>query len=622
MKKIIAFTAFIIFNVSSFFALDFVFKMEPLVLFPMQEYMQIAPGGLATAGIDLFNFITLGAEGGYLYEKPKSSGNSIVINTLFGGANAGIYFYPFSRLYVGAGGSFGLDNFMVQNTSSFSAIYYRAFGEVGFRVNPSFTINAVGGYASFNSNLSDSFMAGPFAGISLRFSGSVSKDSRASAISVRVEQDSVVYPVYTAVYQNEPFGTIIIKNNDGAELRNVNVSFRAGRYTASAKLCGSASRINRHSKKSFPLCADFSDEILKFTENGKISGEVVIDYEFLGKKMTAVESVIISVNNRNAFTWSDNAALAAFISPDSQEIATFAKQVAGITRNNLYTGMNANLQYAAGMVEGLRLVGIDHETDSSSPYNDYHYSLDLDSIQYPLQTLQYQTGDYDELGILLCSCLQTVNVPTGYIAVDNDFLVLVRLNIPASQALNNFASTDGLLIDEEADLVYLALSMASLPQGFTASYKAGSEAIAKCYADDGNFYEFIDTSDAWSVYKPVAYSNSSNVTLPKQDALEKNLKAAIQSYIDSDIEKVIQRERAAGNISKLGMALVRAGRYSEAKREFQKLNTVSAMNNTANILMIEKNYSAAAAQYKAVLNKDPENRTAKKGLENANSKLE
>ncbi len=620
MKKIIAFAAFIALNFSSVFALDLVFKMEPMALIPLQEYMQVAPGGIVSGGVDLFNIVTVGAEGGYMYEKP--SGDSFSINTLFGGLNVGAYYYPLSRLYVGLGGAFGADSFMAQDNDNFSAIYYRAFGEVGFRVNPSFSINAIGGYASFNSNLSESFLSGPFVGASLRFSGSVGGDTRGSAINVRVVQDSVVYPVYTAVYQNEPFGTIIIRNNDGAELRNVNVSFRAGRYTASAKLCGSASRINRHSKMSFPLCADFSDEILKFTENGKISGEVVIDYEFLGKKMTAVESVIISVNNRNAFTWSDNAALASFISPDSQEIATFAKQVAGITRNNLYTGMNANLQYAAGMVEGLRLVGIAHETDASSPYQDYHYSLDLDSIQYPLQTLQYQTGDYEELGILLASCLQTVNVPTGYIAVDDDFLVLVRLDIPASQALSNFASKDGLLIDEEADVVYLALSMASLSKGFTACFKAGSEAIAKCYVDDGNFYEFIDTTDAWTVYKPVAYSNSSNVTLPKQDALVKNLKAAIQSYIDSDIEKIIARERAAGNTSKLGMALVRAGRYSEAKREFQKLSTVSAMNNTANILMIEKNYSAAAAQYRAVLAKDPNNRTAQKGLENANSKLE
>jgi hypothetical protein len=46
------------------------------------------------------------------------------------------------------------------------------------------------------------------------------------------------------------------------------------------------------------------------------------------------------------------------------------------------------------------------------------------------------------------------------------------------------------------------------------------------------------------------------------------------------------------------------------------------MNNTANILMIEKNYTAAAAQYRRVLEKDPSNKVAQKGLENANSKVE
>ena len=631
MKKILSLALLAAINVCSLSALDFVFKLEPVVVFPREEYMTFSPGAIVSGGIDLFNLLTIGGEGGYLYEKP--SGDNQAINVAFGGANLGLYYYPISRLYIGAGGSFGIVSYIskVQNSadenssakSSFSDIYWRAFGELGFRVNPTFTASAIGGYASFNANAGkEPFLSGPFAGLSLRFSGSVGGNSRGSALSVKVEQDSVVYPVYSAVYGNVPFGTINVRNDEGAELRNVNVYFRANRYTAGSKLCGSASRINRHSTMQFPLCADFSDEILKYTENGKITGEVVIDYEFLGKKMTAVESVVISVNNRNAFNWSDYAGLAAFISPDSQEIATFAKDVAGITRNNLYTGMNANLQYAVGMVEGLRLIGMSHAEDTTSPYSEYHLSDKLDSIQYPLQTMQYLSGDYDELGILLCSCLQTVNVPTGFMPLENDFLVLVKLGISPSQVLSSFASEDGLLIDEEAGTVYLALSMAALSKGFTASFKAGSEAVAKCLTSEEAYYEFIDTTDAWTAYKPVAYSNNSNVTLPKQDALVKNIKAAIQSYIDSDIEAVIKRERAAGNINKLGVALVRAGRYSEAKREFQKLSTVSAMNNTANILMIEKNYAAAAAQYRRVLEKDPSNKVAQKGLENANSKVE
>ena len=632
MKKFAAIVLCGIINVLSLSALDLVFKIEPTVLFPSQKYMKLAPGATLAGGVDLFNIVTIGAEGGYLYEKPLQTEDPL--NIVFGGLNLGVYYYPLSRLYVGAGGAFGAGSYItqVQKTDSsgqdasdkkiFSDLYYRAFGEVGFRVNPNLSINAAGGYVSFNGGGNSGFLAGPFATLSLRLSAHVGKASQRSSVSVRIEQDGDVYPVYSSVYGYEPFGTIIIKNNDGAELRNVHVSFRANKYTTGAKLCGTASRIDRRKTMEFPLYADFSSDILSFTENGKFSGEVVIEYEFLGKKMTVVEPVIVSVNNRNAFTWGDNAALAAFISPDSQEIAAFAKEVAGITRNNIYTGMNANLQYSVGMVEALRLVGAGYSGDAVTPYATFHTDYELDSIQYPLQTLQYLSGDYDDLGILLCSCLQTVNVPTGYMPLKDDFIVLVKLGISPDSALSNFASTDGLVIDEENEAVYLALSMKNLEKGFTASYKAGSDAVAACFASEDEYYEFVDTTDAWNSYKPVAYSNNSATVTPKQEELVKAIKSAIQDYISSDIEAVIKRARDAGDANKLGVALVRAGRYSEAKREFQKIATPAAMNNAANIMMIEKNYTGAAAQYKKVLEKDPTNKTALKGLENANAKIE
>lgn len=616
-------------------ALDLIFKLEPVVMFPLQENMSFAPGGLLQADVDLFNLLNVGLEGGYLFEKPKSTDEGI--NTIFGGANLGLYYYPLSRVYLGLGGAFGVNSYTTQIQKSaennqpekknFGGLYYRGFGEVGFRVNPSLCINLVGGWSSFSAgkDLGDGFLSGPFAALSLRMSAHVGNKSKSSAISVSVEQDADVFPVYSSVYGYEPFGTIFIRNDEGAELRNVHVSFRAGKYTNSSKLCGTMDKINRHGTAEFPILADFSDEILGFTENGKISGEIIVDYEFLGKKMSTVESVIISVCNRNAFIWGDSSALSAFISPDSQEIATFAKEVAGITRNNIYTGMNANLQYAIGIMEGLRLIGMGYSEDNITPYATYHTGYEMDSIQYPLQTLQCLSGDYDDLGILVCSCLQTVNVPTGYIPFDDDFIVLVKLNMAAKQALNNFASTDGLVIDYDADQVYLALSMANIEKGFTASYKAGAEAVVKCFSNEDVYYDFVDTTDAWTNYKPVAFSTNSSVTTPKQDALVKNIRAAIQDYISSDIEAVIKRARDAGDTNKLGVALVRAGRYAEAKKEFQKAadkGSIPAMNNVANILMIEKNYTAAAAQYKKILDKDPENKVAQKGLENANAKIE
>ena len=169
MRKAL-FTAFLaLANLCAVCALDLEFKLEPIVMIPLEEYMGIAPGVIAQGGVDLFNIVTVGAEGGYLYEKPEGSES---INTVFGGANIGAYYYPLSRLYVGAGGSIGfaLYNSQVKKAAtdetkedvyekkSFSDIYYRGFGELGFRINPSLVVSAIGGYASFNSGGSESFI--------------------------------------------------------------------------------------------------------------------------------------------------------------------------------------------------------------------------------------------------------------------------------------------------------------------------------------------------------------------------------------------------------------------------------------------------------------------------------
>lgn len=641
MKKLLISVLSLCILVSSLSAFDMVFKAEPNIVIPLRELYSVAPGVSASAEVDLFNLLSVGVEGSYTNEKPKSVDGTM--NFISGGLDVSGYYNPISRLYVSAGAGVGIYNFStnikkknqdedsssdgnddVKTAKPFSDIYYKAFAEVGFRVNPSFTISAVGGYKQFLCTGTD-FLSGPYAGISFRYNVAVGNKSQSSDVRIRVEQDTPIFPVYSSVYSTEPFGTIILRNEEGAELRNVHVSFRAGKYTTGTKECAVIGRLNRRTSIEVPLYADFSDEILKFSENGKISGEVVVDYELLGKKMSVVKTAVVDVYNKNAFLWGDSTGLAAFISPDVPEIAAYAKEITGITRANLYTGMNANLQYAVGLVEGLALSGINYSNDKVTPYTSFYNGTELDSIQYPLQTLQCLSGDYDDLGILLASCLQTVNVSTGFIPMQDDFLVLVWLNMPASQALSNFATTDGLIIDEDLDDICIALSMAHLEEGFTKCFAAGCDAVEKIFSDEENYYEFIDTTDAWTSYKPVVYSNGSSVDSPKQDELVKKIDTAIKAYIASDIEAVITRAKETGDSNKLGVALVRAGRYSDAKKEFQKAankGSTSAMNNVANILMIERDYAGAAAQYKKVLEKSPENKTALKGLEDATSKLE
>lgn len=600
----------------SVFALDITLRATPGVVMPLAS--QLEPGFNAFAQVDVdLSAVTVGVEGNF--SSLSANGLDKPIQMIGGGIGAGAYYYPLSRLYLGLGASGGVYQFGTSSDGKAMGLYYRGYGEVGFRVNPEFTIAATGGYLSYLVINDKPLMSGITAGITLRYTVPLGK-SGSSSFGVDFEQDDSAQPLFMSAYRVCPLGTLTLTNKEGAEVKNQHVSFRAGKYTSSTFESAQVPRINKYASVEIPMYADFSQEILKFSENGKISGELVVDYEFLGKKKQAVQNVVLSVYNRNAFFWTDPGALAAFVSPDTPEVLTFAKYVAGVVNGLSYSGMNTPIQTAAAMVEGLRLSGIRYSNDTVTPYETFHAGYDMDLIQYPLQTMNCLSGDYDDIGILLASCLESVGISTGFLPMEDDFIVMVDMNVAPKNAGLHVVDTDSLYYTEDSS--WFGLSMKELVNGFAASRNAGAKAIAKANADTESFYEVVFNEENWEIYPPAVFTGSGNeFENPKASVLETSINNAIKGYISSDLDPIIAQTKVSGTPHKVGMALVRAGRYAEAKKEFAKVNTTAAMNNIANILMLEHNYEASAAQYKKVLEKDPENKSALAGLERVNEKM-
>ena len=220
------------------------------------------------------------------------------------------------------------------------------------------------------------------------------------------------------------------------------------------------------------------------------------------------------------------------------------------------------------------------------------------------------------------SLLEAQGISCGYMATKDDFIVFVDLNMSAASVKNHFANESSVFIDYDADKVYLPLSMAKYEKGFTTSRQTGAKAVQAALADEEGEYEFILLEDAWTVYKPVVY-NVSSKSLPKpaSNLVSKQLEVAVKNYIITDLNPIVKAIEKTGDSNKLGVALVRAMRYNEAKTAFAKSDSVSAMINIANIYVIEQNYTAAMEQYKKVLKKDPENKAAQKGIESLNTKI-
>ncbi len=610
-------------------AVDFTFTATPAVNISMQKEMPLGFSGFLQADLNLFNFLTFGLEANYTLFKPD--GFIKPVQLYGGGLDLGLYFFPLSRIYMGVGGGFGANSGYVNvreandvyNTYNPTGLYYRGYADLGFRFTPDFILTVQGGYLSYVKQDFSAFNNGFFGGVGIKINRSVgASKNRTKAVTVSLEQYGEIYPSFSRIYRDTECGSLKITNHESAEIRNVHIYFDADKYTSSVIECGTISRLNRNKSVDIPLYIDFSEDIMSFSENGLIPGNVTIEYQMLGQKRKVQQSVTLAVHNRNAFVWDDAAALSTFVSSETPGVQNFAKAVAGIARNQLATGMNRNIQFTAAMFLALRCAGITYSEDRLTPFTEYHLSYEEDSILYPLQTMECLSGDYDDFAILLMSCLESQGISCAYMTTPDDFIVFVDLALSAGAVANHFIDTESVYVDEEANTVYLPLAMSRFEGGFTQSRKHGSELLKQIMNDEEGDYEFILLEDAWSVYKPVVF-NVASQNLPTVDDtyIAYQLDTAIANYIMTDLNPIVERVKQTGDHNKTGVALVRAKRYKEAKAEFAKVNSVAAMNNIANIYTIEQDYDNAMKMYQKVLAQDPSNKNAQTGLENLKNKL-
>lgn len=567
---------------------------------------------------------TAGLEGGLLFDTLKSPAEGSLQLYRFGGA-LGLYYFPLSRLLTRLDAGMGVYQGISDEGKGKSGLWWRLGGEAGFRFTPSFTLAADLGWQQYQNpgTGGGAFMSGLYAGLTAHITLELGEKSGGSGVTAAFAQDSGLYPALLSLYQHNAAGSITIRNNENAEIRDVRVYFRAGRYTSSEFECGTVARINKGRSAELPLYADFSPELLGFTDSGRVLGEIVIRYTFLGKEKQSVRTITAAVHNRNTIPVSDPAALAAFASYNAPEILEYAKYIMGLARNKQRSGHNQNMQFAIWLFEGLRGLGIREDTPSGESASPASELQTIAEVQFPAQTLAYKSGTVRDLGLLYASALEAAGIPSAFIPLEDDFIIALGLNIDE-------AAAETLIYDEKKRLaadgeLWLPVSMRSLNSGFIAAWEQGAENLNK-YFESGQTADLIVLETAWAVY-PAAPLPAIGVRSSRIDpaVLSANADAAVNSYVASHIEPLIrsiqtqiQAGASARLYNRLGMLQARAGRMTEARAAYERaagLGLVPAMTNRGNLALIEKDYAAAERWFKQALAVQPENAAALRGLE-------
>lgn len=627
---IIRFTLCLLFiGISSLLtALDFSLRPRGFVFIPMGSGTESADGnalyGVGGGGdigleADLSSIwptpfglgYTLGIEGGLVFSKVQGD-DPKNLSMLSAGGGLGVYFFPMSRLLTRIDGSMGVYQPGFDGDSGYSGMVIRAGGELGFRFTPSFTLSANMGWKQYMADkgvFNSGLYAGLSAGITFQTGGGTSREG----IGASLDQWEPVYPALMLLYQTNALGDLVIRNNENAEIRDVRISFRASGYTASEFPCGEVSIIPRGRSTQMPLLADFSSDILRFTDKGRIIGELVIRYRFLGQERESVRTIITEVHNRNTITEGDTAALAAFISPTSPDTLDFAKYIAGLVRAGRRTGHNENFQYAVWLMEGLRASGIRlGET----------YGMENEA-QFPAETLSYGTGSNRDLALLCASCLEGVGIPSALIQTDDDFLAAVSLGINQSAAETLFNGSDKILVIN--DEVWLPLSMNNFNDGFISAWTQGAAVLDQTFAAGGEI-DFVMMEEAWSIYPPAPLPEQGGRSIrTNTEALSAEVNSAMNSYIGQELQPIARQIQTQINsnpsmalYNRLGIILARANRTAEAKAAYERaagMGSIPAMTNRGNLALLEKDYTTAERWFRQALAQNNQNTAALRGLE-------
>ncbi len=625
MRTSLRFVLVLVFGLTVFrlYAFDFNLRLTPVAAIPIGSastpYYSLGGGAFLNADIDLFHFLSIGPEIGY-YVTPLL--NTGTYPTFFsGGLGIGSYFYPASRVALQAGGSGGVYE-MSYDELSYSNLWWKAYGDVGFRISPSLTLSGGAGYLNFRAE-DEPMYTGILAGIGVRYFFRVGEVS--GSVTATLEQPEPVFPLLYGLYSRNSIGTLTIHNGETAEIRNVSVGFRADAYTSSQVLSGTRDIIRRNGTTTMPLYAEFSERIQNFTESGVIRGELEIKYELLGAERVSYQTLVIPVHNRNTVRWTDPAVLASFVSPNSPEVLDFSKYIVGIARNSLRTGLNRNMQFAMYLLEGMNVAGISYSNDDTTPYVEYHRDPTLlDYIQYPFQTLAFRLGDYDDLGLLYAAALESVGIRTAIIPLRNDFIVAFSLEVTQQQAEALFDNTDRLLTI--GNDIWMPLSFTVMREGFMNSWNNAVTSI-EAAVNAGDPIEIVVLRDAWATYPPSGIrGQEAGFQNPPEARVDRAVETNMLRYIATEfgpkireVEDEIARSGGSTQLyNRLGVLYVRAGLYNEARQEFAasaELGSLAAMINLGNIELLDNNFTAAGRWFREVLEQQPENQAARTGLE-------
>lgn len=436
--------------------------------------------------------------------------------------------------------------------------------------------------------------------------GTTTVDTSAPVDFTAVDLHDVFSNTYK-VYEQEGIGTVKLTNNTNVTKKNVKVSFVLNNFMDYP----TESRIDTLAPgetREVTLKAVFNNTILTLTEDTPVQAKLEASYFENGQQKAFSKIRTVNVYDKHKLLWSDGGRYAAFITPKDPVILNFTRSVA-----SQFSAVKDPTQLAAAVFDSLGALGVTYVQDPTNPYQVSSRKVDtVDYIEYPREAISRKSGDCDDLVALYSASLEALGISTRALLVPGHMLMMFNTGIVAdadNYTMDNmYVIQDGTLwIPVETTLVGKSFTKA-WEQGAAAYYKAGSKDLT-----------VFDPHDAWKEYKPATLPDETWRPAEKTRAdVDKAfpgdstsvLKISSQTKTRRYMQALRKNPQDMNAHLQIGIIMAKAGDRDEAMKNFDAVlaaepKDAAALNNKANLYMLDGQYPAAQKLYVAASQADP-----------------
>jgi hypothetical protein len=540
----------------------------------------------------------------------------IPINTVALGAGAGVNYWPIQNLGLSAsmeGGVFAA----LYNTFSAISGYLQVNADIAYSFVPSFSVGLGASYKHYFASTQPFFSA--FA-VSLGTTFHLGKEKLPRLKIINPQLDPV-FPVFFKYYDDNPLGSLVLKNEEEGPISNVKVSVFVKQYMSSPKQCALLNEMKKGEEREVPLYALFTDQVLNITEKTKVQMDISVEYVSEKTAMSVKQTETLNIQNRNAMTWDDDKKVAAFVTRMDPMVLAFSKQISGLVRDNRAPAFDNNFLTAMGLHEALSLYGLTYTPDPTTPFVEFSKNKTaVDFLQFPNQTLRYKAGDCDDISILYNALLESVGIETAFITIPGHIFTAFMIDVPPDELDVRFTGNGPENFIVKDDKVWTPVEITYINEGFLKAWYKGAEEWRK--AESSGAARLYPTHDSWESYEAVGFqADSGQVNLPDEKKSMALFLAEKKKFVDGEIQPLVARyqqlikesKKDPKYVNKLGTLYAKYGLFSDAEKQFEALvtsNYVPAIMNMGNVQFLKNDIPKALTYYQKALKLQPKNAKA------------